>query len=126
MPDRTEHFDPVCPSQIAPIRVGDKWTALILTLLASGPMRFNDLRAAISPVTGKVLSVALRGLERDGFITRTEHRDPVRAVSYGITGLGRTLLPAIEMARAWAEEHLAAVLDAQDSYDAANRSTKTG
>ncbi|MCM3887562.1 helix-turn-helix domain-containing protein [Frankia sp. R82] len=110
-------IDPVCPSEITPIRVGDKWTALILTLLADGPLRFRDLRGHIGPVTGKVLTVSLRGLERNGFIARTESPGPPRAVIYGITALGRTLLPSIAMARDWAEEHMTAMLDARQAYD---------
>jgi len=123
VPEPIEHFDPVCPSRIAPIRVGDKWTALILTLLAERPRRFNDVRAAIAPVTNKVLAAALRDLERDGFVHRAAHLGTTRAVTYTITDLGRTLLPIIEIARAWAVDHMEAVLDAQESYD---RGTEPG
>ncbi|MEU7976962.1 MULTISPECIES: helix-turn-helix domain-containing protein [Micromonospora] len=117
MTDSTSRFDPVCPSGIAPIHIGDKWTAMVISLLAEGPMRYSDIRAQIGPVTAKVLTAALRGLERDGFVARMEQPGPPRSVHYGLTELGRTLLPAIELAVQWAHDHLGAMLDAQEAYD---------
>lgn len=119
MTDPTSRFDPVCPSGIAPIHIGDKWTAMVISLLAEQPMRYSDIRTQIGPVTAKVLTAALRGLERDGFVARMEQPGPPRSVHYGLTELGRTLLPAIELAVEWAQNHLAEMLDAQEAYDRA-------
>jgi DNA-binding HxlR family transcriptional regulator len=115
--DPAARFDPVCPSGIAPIRIGDKWTAMVISLLAQEPMRYSTIRAQIGPVTAKVLTTALRDLERDGFVARTEHPGPPRSVHYALTELGRTLLPAIALAVRWAHDHLGAMLDAQEAYD---------
>ncbi len=68
-------------------------------------------------MTAKVLTATLRGLERDGFLERVERPGPPRTVHYGLTDLGRTLLPAIDLAADWAHKHLAAMLDAQEAYD---------
>ncbi|WP_431916063.1 winged helix-turn-helix transcriptional regulator [Micromonospora wenchangensis] len=116
----TEHaarFDPVCPSGIAPIHIGDKWTAMVICLLAEEPMRYSTIRTQLGPVTAKVLTATLRDLERNGFVARSEHPGPPRSVHYGLTELGRTLLPAIALAVGWAHDHLGAMLDAQESYD---------
>ncbi|MFY1583829.1 winged helix-turn-helix transcriptional regulator [Micromonospora sp. WMMD734] len=117
MTDPDARFDPVCPSGIAPIRIGDRWTAMVISLLAEEPLRFSAIRARIGPVTAKVLTAALRNLERDGFVARSEHPGPPRSVHYGLTGLGRTLLPAVALAVTWAHDHLGAMLDAQEAYD---------
>ncbi|WP_432897498.1 winged helix-turn-helix transcriptional regulator [Micromonospora matsumotoense] len=120
MPVPTSRFDPVCPSGIVPIHIGDKWTAMVITLLAAGPMRHSDIRAQVGPVTAKVLTAALRGLERNGFVDRMEQPGPPRTVHYGLTPLGRTLLPAIALAVEWAQHHLTEMLDAQEAYDRAH------
>ncbi|MEU7958569.1 winged helix-turn-helix transcriptional regulator [Micromonospora humida] len=117
MTDPAARFDPVCPSGIAPIRIGDKWTAMVISLLAQEPMRYSTIRAQIGPVTAKVLTAALRDLQRDGFVDRTEQPGPPRTVHYRLTELGRTLLPAIALAVRWAQDHLGAMLDAQEAYD---------
>jgi len=52
-------------------RVGDKWTVLVVGKLGAGPLRFNELRAAVGGISQKMLTTTLRGLERDGFVTRT-------------------------------------------------------
>ncbi|WP_406154626.1 helix-turn-helix transcriptional regulator [Streptomyces sp. NBC_00882] len=110
-------FDPVCPSGIAPIRIGDKWSALIATLLSDGPMRFSEIRSQLSSVTAKTLTKSLRMLERDGFVGRSEETDGSKRVSYELTPLGRTLLEPIAMAVRWAEKHMGDVLDAREAYD---------
>ncbi|MBM7075300.1 helix-turn-helix transcriptional regulator [Micromonospora sp. MMS20-R1-14] len=90
---------------------------MVISLLAQEPMRYSTIRAQIGPVTAKVLTAALRDLQRDGFVDRTEQPGPPRSVHYGLTGLGRTLLPAIALAVEWAHDHLGAMLDAQEAYD---------
>lgn len=117
VPAPTSRFDPVCPSGVAPIHIGDKWTAMVIALLAEEPMRYSDIRAQLGPVTAKVLTAALRGLERNGFVDRVEQPGPPRTVHYRLTALGGTLLPAIDLAVEWAQHHLTEMLDAQEAYD---------
>ena len=52
-------------------RVGDKWSVLVVTRLGGGPLRFNELRRSIGGISQRMLTLTLRGLERDGLITRT-------------------------------------------------------
>jgi DNA-binding HxlR family transcriptional regulator len=52
-------------------RVGDKWSVLIVMLLGDGPRRFNELKRLIGGISQRMLTLTLRGLERDGLVTRT-------------------------------------------------------
>jgi DNA-binding HxlR family transcriptional regulator len=52
-------------------RVGDKWSVLVVSRLGEGPVRFNELRRSIGGISQRMLTLTLRGLERDGLITRT-------------------------------------------------------
>ncbi|HEY3503605.1 MAG TPA: helix-turn-helix domain-containing protein [Actinocatenispora sp.] len=105
-------FDPVCPSDLTPIRFGDKWAGMVIRCLEGGPRRFSELRVPLRGVTAKVLTTSLRGLERDGFVRRTA-RGP--SVEYALTPLGRSLLVPMAAACAWAEEHWEELLDAREA-----------
>ena len=52
-------------------RIGDKWTVLVVSMLGNGPMRFNEIRREIGGISQRMLTLTLRGLERDGLVTRT-------------------------------------------------------
>jgi DNA-binding HxlR family transcriptional regulator len=111
-------FDPACPSNATPFQIGDKWAGMVLVCLRDGPRRFTELRVPMHRVSAKVLTETLRALERDGMITRTAHDEVPPRVEYALTPLGRTLFPAMDACRAWAAEHLPAVLDARAGYAA--------
>ncbi|RZU76044.1 HxlR family transcriptional regulator [Micromonospora kangleipakensis] len=110
-----EMFDPVCPSDLSPIRIGDKWAGMIVRCLERGPRRFSELRVPLRGITAKALTKSLRTLERDGLIKRTSHPEPVRRVEYGLTPLGRSLLQPMAAACAWAQEHWEELLDAREA-----------
>ncbi|NSC19727.1 helix-turn-helix transcriptional regulator [Streptomyces albus subsp. chlorinus] len=115
-------FDPLCPSELMPIRVGDKWAGMIIQCLEDGPRRFSELRVPLRNITPKVLTQSLRALERDGYVIRTVHAGPSRHVEYELTSLGRSLLDLLDVIRAWAETHLDELIDARE---AAGRVTAT-
>lgn len=108
-------FDPVCPSDLSPIRFGDKWGGMIIRCLEQGPRRFSELRVPLRGITAKVLTQSLRTLERDGLLTRTAHTEPVRQVVYALTPLGRSLLAPMDTACAWTAEHWDELLDAREA-----------
>jgi len=57
---------------------------------------------------------SLRGLERDGLVSRTAHADS--RVEYALTPLGRSMLEPLEAACVWAEEHWEELLDARERH----------
>jgi DNA-binding HxlR family transcriptional regulator len=108
-----------CPTRLVLDRVADKWTVLILGLLANGPMRFNQLRRQIEGLSQKMLSQTLKSLERDGLISRRAFATVPVTVEYSITPLGQTLASTVDALRIWAETHIDEVLDAQKRFDEA-------
>ncbi len=76
-------------------RVGDKWTVLVVSNLGDGPKRFNELRKALGSISQRMLTLTLRGLERDGLVTRTAYPTIPPRVDYELTKLGRSLLEPV-------------------------------
>jgi DNA-binding HxlR family transcriptional regulator len=114
-------FDPVCPTDLTPIRFGDKWAGMIIRCLEHGPRRFSELRIPLRGVSAKALTKSLRTLERDGLVMRTVYSEPERRTEYQLTQLGFSLLGPIAVACAWAEEHWDEILDARDASVATGR-----
>jgi len=102
-------------------RVGDKWSVLAIDLLGQGTMRFSELHRAIDGITARMLTVTLRGLERDGIVTRTIHPVIPPRVEYALTPMGRTLLDTIGQLVSWADSHLPEIEAARAAYDARHR-----
>ncbi|HXH64631.1 MAG TPA: helix-turn-helix domain-containing protein [Mariprofundaceae bacterium] len=98
-------------------RVGDKWSVLIVALLGDGPKRFNELRRAVDGISQRMLTLTLRGLERDGLISRSVEPTIPPRVDYALTPLGCTLLDPIMSLAAWAEHNREAIQAARDQYD---------
>lgn len=106
-----------CPSRTSLARIANKWTAMVITVLADGPQRFGDLRTALDGISGKVLTETLRDLERDGMLIRTAYAEIPPRVEYELTPLGRTLIEPLAVLVRWAEQHIPEVLAARDAYD---------
>lgn len=98
-------------------RVGDKWSVLIVDALGEGPMRFSDLRRAIEGVSQRMLTLTLRGLERDGLITRTVFPEIPPRVEYELTRLGNTLLEPIQGLAEWADNNRTSIQEARAKFD---------
>jgi len=99
-------------------RVGDKWTVLVVGKLGRGPMRFNELRTAVGGISQKMLTTTLRGLERDGFVTRTVFPTIPPRVDYELTELGRELLVPVNALGDWARRNTTRVNEARARFDA--------
>lgn len=113
-------FDPACPMSSFPIRIGGKWTAMIVLSLEDAPQRFGVLRRHLRPVSAKVLAETLVAMERDGLLRRRSvGATDDQGVEYELTPLGRSLLGVIEHVRGWAREHLPEVMSARAVSDAA-------
>jgi DNA-binding HxlR family transcriptional regulator len=103
-------------------RVGDKWSVLAIDLLGHGTMRFTELHRAIDGITARMLTVTLRGLERDGIVTRTIHPVIPPRVEYALTPMGCTLLDTIGQLVDWTDSHLPEIQAARAAYDARHAS----
>jgi DNA-binding HxlR family transcriptional regulator len=99
-------------------RIGDKWSVLVVSLLGDGPRRFSELRRSIDGISQRMLTLTLRGLERDGLVTRTVYPTVPPRVDYELTSLGRTLLVPIMALSAWADENRRKIQEARARFDA--------
>ena len=99
-------------------RVGDKWSVMVVMLLGNGTKRFNEMRRVIGGISQRMLTLTLRGLERDGLVTRTVFPTVPPRVDYALTDLGRSLLIPISARGAWAYGHRDAIDAARQAFDA--------
>jgi DNA-binding HxlR family transcriptional regulator len=101
-------------------RVGDKWTVLVVGTLGDGQKRFGELRRALGSISQRMLTLTLRGLERDGLVTRTVFPTVPPRVEYELTKLGHSLLKPVNGLGLWARENRAAIETARKRFDAQN------
>jgi DNA-binding HxlR family transcriptional regulator len=100
-------------------RVGDKWSVLIVMLLGDGPRRFNELKRLIGGISQRMLTLTLRGLERDGLVTRTMFPTIPPRVDYELTPLGHSLWEPVKALGAWAYDHQPEIARARQAFDRA-------
>jgi DNA-binding HxlR family transcriptional regulator len=98
-------------------RVGEKWSVLIITLLAGGPHRFTEIKRSINGISQRMLTLCLRGLERDGLIKRTVIAVMPPHVEYDLTPLGRSLTKPVIALGTWANNHIADIDAARAAFD---------
>jgi len=99
-------------------RVADKWTMLILEVLAEkGELRFTRLSESVDGISQKMLTQTLRQMERDGLVTRTVHAVVPPKVEYKLTPLGMSLGAAFCGVWVWAAENLTRVEQARREFD---------
>jgi len=98
-------------------RVGDKWSVLVVTRLGGGALRFNELRRSIGGISQRMLTLTLRGLERDGLVTRSVFPTVPPRVEYGLTALGRDLLQPVSALGDWALRNQAKIAKAREQFD---------
>ena len=98
-------------------RVGDKWSVLIIMLLGDGPKRFNEIKRMVGGISQRMLTLTVRGLERDGLLTRTIFPTIPPRVDYELTRMGRSLRAAVEPLGVWAQTHVPAIHKARERFD---------
>ena len=129
-PNKERHKDVPIPTEpsllsagcknVAPVlnRVGDKWSMMIVMMLSRGPLRFSELKRAIDGISQRMLTLSLRGLERDGLVTRTVTASIPPRVDYELTELGASLRAPVKALGDWAIAHIACIRAAQVRFDA--------
>jgi DNA-binding HxlR family transcriptional regulator len=100
-------------------RIGDKWSVLIVSRLGARPMRFNEIKREIGGISQRMLTLTLRGLERDGLVTRTVFPTIPPRVDYELTSLGRSLLEPVSALGDWALKNIARIEVARAKFDGA-------
>ena len=107
-------------------RIGDKWSVLIVMLLGNGPKRFNEIRRMVDGISQRMLTLTLRGLERDGLVTRTVFPTVPPRVDYELTELGSSLRVPVQALGAWAYANIPEIEAARERFDrAAGKRLKT-
>ena len=105
---------------ITPIlqRIGDKWSILIVMMLARGPQRFNELKRLVEGISQRMLTLNLRGLEREGLVSRKIFPTIPPKVEYRLTDLGKSLCTHVIALGQWAEANYDAIEMARQTFDA--------
>ena len=113
-PDRADH----CRVVAAVLdRIGDKWTIMVVSVLTDGPVRFTTIMREIGGITHRMLTLTLRGLERDGLVTRTVYAAVPPRVEYELTELGHTLTATLVPLAHWSEANWQTIRAAQERHD---------
>jgi DNA-binding HxlR family transcriptional regulator len=113
-------FSAACPTREILSRIADKWSMLVILALSDGTLRFSELRRRVGGITQKMLTQTVRGLERDGLLTREVFPTVPVTVTYTLTPLGHSLSAAVDPVRAWAIAHIEEVHAARAEYDEAS------
>ncbi|WP_122518994.1 winged helix-turn-helix transcriptional regulator [Pannonibacter phragmitetus] len=114
-------FTPCAPNNIL-ARLGDKWTILVMSILAlnpARPLRFSEIRNGIPDISQRMLTVTLRNLERDGLVLRHYFAEVPPRVEYELTPMGRTMLPALEGFTGWIRDNWQEIEQSRQRFDAA-------
>jgi DNA-binding HxlR family transcriptional regulator len=126
MTPETERTATNCRAREMLVRVADKWSMYVIHVLAhEGPLRFSDLRRRVDGVSQRMLTVTLRGLERDGLVSRTMYPEMPPRVEYALTPLGATLREIVRALIDWSGAHLAEVDAARARYDSQEKQWAT-
>jgi DNA-binding HxlR family transcriptional regulator len=107
-------------------RVGDKWSVLVVELLAEEPRRFGRLRRSIEGISQRMLTLSLRALERDGLVKRTVFPTVPPSVEYALTPLGRTLREPVCSLASWASKHRVEIQAARERFDGEVKPARPG
>jgi DNA-binding HxlR family transcriptional regulator len=100
-------------------RVGDKWSVLVVSKLGNGTKRFNELRREIGGISQRMLTLTLRGLERDGLVSRKVLPGSPPGVAYDLTVLGRDLLQPVSALSTWAIRNQEKIEQSRAKFDKA-------
>lgn len=107
-----------CPVRNVLDRFGDKWSVLILLLLEDEQtLRFNELNREIPDISQKMLTVTLRSLEAEGYISRKVYPEIPPRVEYQLTAMGKSLIPHIAALTKWAKENMPDIMVSRKQFE---------
>ncbi len=99
-------------------QIGDKWTVLVVRALNDGPRRFSELKRDVEGISQRMLTLTLKTLERDGFVTRTVYPTIPPRVDYELRELGHSLSEPLGVIAQWAITNRQRIVDARMAFDA--------
>lgn len=114
-------FDRQCPSRLTLDLIADKWAVLVIASIHEGANRNGAMMRRIDGISQKMLTQTLRGLERNGLISRTAFHEVPPRVEYALTPAGESLRPLVVALCDWAIVNVATVLDSRRRFDACER-----
>jgi DNA-binding HxlR family transcriptional regulator len=120
MPRPQPYFDAFvaqCPTREVLDRIGSKWASLVVISLSDAPCGYRELLRRIEGVSPKMLTQTLRGLERDGIISKSSTADFPPRTAYSLTDLGRALLPLLAAIKQWAVSYMPQIEAARERAD---------
>jgi DNA-binding HxlR family transcriptional regulator len=121
-PAEVEYTETNCHARELLMRIGDKWSVYVIHVLGdAGTLRFNELRSQVDGISQRMLTVTLRGMERDGLVSRAVYPEVPPRVEYSLTPLGKTLRQLVRGLVEWSGAHLKEVDAARAAYDARHR-----
>ncbi|GAA4203052.1 winged helix-turn-helix transcriptional regulator [Microbispora amethystogenes] len=100
-------------------RVGDKWSLILIGLLGKGPMRFTELLRTAPGISRRMLTLTLRGLERDGLVKRLIYPEIPPRVEYEVTPFGRSLSEPVLALTRWAADNQETIRTNRRAFDEA-------
>jgi len=117
IPDN-KHVTEMCPTVSAILsRIGDKWSVMIVMDLAAGPRRFNEIKRDVAGISQRMLTLTLRGLERDGLVSRRVYDTVPPKVEYSLTDLGHSLQEPVIALGKWAASNAQGIHAARAEFD---------
>ena len=117
MPDVIHLRERALQSKHAIELLANKWSITILHILREGPLRTREIQTAIPEVSPKMMTQALRGMERDGLLVREVHTTGTRHVEYRLTPMGTSLIPPLQELCRWAKANVKSRDQARERFD---------
>ena len=99
-------------------RIGSRWTVMVVRALSQGSKRYSEIASVVDGISQRMLTLTLKGLERDGLVTRTMYPTIPPRVDYELTERGRTLIAPLKALRTWSVQHQQAIEASRREYDA--------
>lgn len=95
-----------CPIAATLSLIGGRWKTIILYFLSSGEKRFGEIAARLPTISRKVLTQQLKELEKDGLITRNQHKGTPLRVEYSLAELGKSLSSVFDAMAIWGKANV--------------------
>ncbi|SFV30443.1 DNA-binding transcriptional regulator, HxlR family [Devosia crocina] len=116
--DRAAHVPEFCrPTVDVMAQFGGKWFLFVLGALQHGPRRFSELEESIEGISQRMLTLTLRSLERDGYVSRHVTPSIPPRVDYALTERGHSAMQPLTALHEWASQHTEGIVESRRRFD---------